>query len=110
MFHELRTYHCQPGKLRAERDRMEAAALKFFPRHGIRSLGYWTVLVGESDHDIHYILEWESMSERDAKWKAFASDPEWMSLFAESERNGPLLTSITNVFLKPLVFGEGRKK
>ena len=109
MFHELRIYHCQPGKLKTELDRMREAARKLFPQHGIKAVGYWTVMVGPSDHDIYYMLEWVSLEERSAKWKAFGADPKWIELFKESEQNGTLLTSITNIFLKPLAFGEAKK-
>lgn len=102
MFHELRTYRCRPGKVADELRRMKHAAKTLFPRHGMKALGYWTVLVGPCDHDLYYILEWESLEERTAKWKAFLADPEWVDLFAASEKNGPLLASISNVFLKPI--------
>ena len=104
MFHELRIYHCQPGKLKAELARLEEAARFFFPRLGIKAIGYWSVLVGDSNHDLYYILEWQSLEEREEKWAAFVSDPEWARVRDLSEADGTLLTSITNLLLKPLDF------
>ena len=108
MFHELRIYHCQPGKLKAELTRLEEAARIFFPRFGIKAIGYWSVMVGDNNHDLYYILEWQSLEERNEKWAAFASDPEWIRVRDLSEANGTLLTSITNLLLKPLDFTQGQ--
>ena len=44
------------------------------------------------------------MAQRDAAWAAFASDPEWQKVRAESEVNGPLLSHLENRILKPTDF------
>lgn len=73
--------------------------------HGIRQAGFWTVLVGEGgNQDLHYLLAWESLAERETKWNKFASDPEWLAKRTESERDGPIVASITNMFLQPTAF------
>ena len=105
MIHELRIYRCQPGKLKAELARLEEAARVFFPRHGIKAVGYWSVLVGENNHELYYILEWPSFEERERKWAAFVADPDWARVRDASEADGTLLTSIANLLLKPLPFG-----
>ena len=56
------------------------------------------------NQDLHYLLAWESLAEREKKWNAFATDPEWLSKRAESERDGPLVASIKNMFLQPTSF------
>ena len=104
MIHELRVYHCAPGKLPEVLKRFDTITLGLFERHGIRQAGFWTVLVGESNHDLYYLLAWESLAEREEKWNAFQADPEWISKRGETERNGPLVTSITNAFLQPAAF------
>ena len=45
-----------------------------------------------------------SGAEREKKWAAFGSDPEWLSKRAESERDGPIVASIKNMFLQPTSF------
>jgi hypothetical protein len=52
----------------------------------------------------HYLLAWESLAERETKWNKFATDPEWLSKRSESERDGPIVASITNMFLQPTAF------
>lgn len=104
MIHELRVYHCLPGRLPEVVRRFDTITLKLWEKHGIRQAGFWTTLVGESNSDLIYMLAWDSMAEREAKWNAFASDPEWLEKRAETEQNGPLISSISNQFLQPTPF------
>jgi hypothetical protein len=104
MIHELRVYHCVSGRLPALLKRFETTTLALWQRHGIRQAGFWTVAIGESNQDLVYLLEWESLAERETKWGAFMSDPEWLAKRAESERDGPIVASITNSILQPTSF------
>ena len=47
---------------------------------------------------------YESMADREKKWGAFSSDPEWHAKRAETEKNGPLVMTFSNQFLKPTSF------
>lgn len=78
MIHELRVFHCVPGRLPALLKRFETDTLRLFEKHGIRQLGFWTVAIGESNNDLFLILQWESLAEREQKFGAFAKDPEWL--------------------------------
>ncbi len=104
MLHELRIYHCAPGRLPALLKRFETITLGIWQRHGIRQAGFWTVEIGPSNHDLYYLLEWQSLAERDQKWSAFIADPEWLAKRAETERDGPIITSFSNLILKPTGF------
>jgi NIPSNAP len=106
MIYEMRNYHCLPGKLPDLNKRFETATLKMWERHGIRPIGFWTVLVGESNQDLIYLLEWKDMAERERIWNAFQSDPEWVAKRAETEKNGPIISSITNAFLAPTAYSK----
>ena len=91
MLHELRIYHCLPGRLPALNRRFESVTLKLWERHGIRQVGFWTVAVGPSNQALYYLLEWESLAEREKRWDAFAADPEWLGKRAESEKDLSLI-------------------
>jgi hypothetical protein len=65
MIHELRIYHCVPGRLPALLKRFETVALAAWERHGIRQAGFWTVTVGPSNQDLYYLLAWDSLAARD---------------------------------------------
>ncbi len=104
MIHELRIYHCLPGRLPVLLKRFETITLELWRRHGIRQAGFWTVAIGDSNQDLYYLLEWKSLAEREEKWTAFMSDPEWLAKRAESEKDGPILASISNLILQPTTF------
>jgi hypothetical protein len=104
MIYELRVYSCVPGRLPDLLKRFEGATLAIWARHGIRQAGFWTTLIGPSSHDLTYMLAWESMAEREAKWTTFQADPEWIQKRAASEANGPILANVASSFLQPTSF------
>lgn len=108
MIYELRIYHAMPGKLPALINRFANTTLRLFERHGIQQAGFWTVAVGESNQDLVYMLQWESLADRDKKFAAFQSDPEWIEARRKSEENGPLVASIANSILTPTAFSAAR--
>ena len=104
MIYELRVYRSMPGKMPALLRRFEDRTLKIWERIGIRPVGFWTTLIGESNQQLTYMLAWENMAEREKLWNAFAADAEWAKVAAESEREGPLVQNIANELLRPTVF------
>lgn len=104
MIYEMRVYHCLPGRLPALLNRFETITLDFFAKHGIRQAGFWTTLIGESNQSLTYLLAWESLAEREEKWNTFAGDPEWLAKRAETEKDAPIVASISNQFLAPTSF------
>ncbi len=104
MLHELRVYHAAPGKLPALLNRFETVTLKIWERFGIRQAGFWTVYLGDNNHDLYYLLEWESLAERQEKWDQFQKDPEWLEKRAITEADGPLLTHLSSSILQPTSF------
>ena len=104
MIYELRIYTCLPGRLPALLKRFETATLGIWARHGIKQAGFWTVLVGENSNDLVYLLKWRSMADREKRWNAFAADPEWAEKRAASEKDGPIVASVSNSFLAPTAF------
>lgn len=108
MIHELRIYHCVPGRLPDLLKRFETITLALWQKHGIRQAGFWTTLIGDSNMDLTYLLAWESLAEREAKWAAFQSDPEWIAKRAETEKNGQIVASVANQILLPTTFSAVR--
>ena len=104
MVYELRIYHCVPGCLPKVLDRFENVVFDFWNKYGIKQVGFWTTLIGESNQDITYMLQWDSLADREAKWAAFQSDPEWIKKRAATEPNGPLVLSYSNSILGTTAF------
>jgi hypothetical protein len=105
MIHELRIYEASPGRLGDLHRRFVDITLGVWSRLGIRPIGFWTTLVGPSNNALHYLLEWENMSERDLKWTRFMTDPEWIARKAETERDGVLVIRAENLILAPTDYG-----
>ena len=104
MIYELRIYQCIPGKLPALLKRFETKTLDIWKKHGIRPTGFWTVLIGDGNNDLHYLLAWELLAEREQKWNAFQADPEWHKARDESEKDGLIIANIKTAFLRPTAF------
>ncbi|HEY0205669.1 MAG TPA: NIPSNAP family protein [Acetobacteraceae bacterium] len=104
MIYELRIYRCLPGRLPALLQRFETITLGLWERHGIRPAGFWTTVIGESNQDLTYMLAWDSLAERETKWAAFQTDPEWIEKRAGTERDGQIVGNITSSLLQPTGF------
>jgi hypothetical protein len=104
MIYEMRSYRAMPGRMPDLLKRFDTITLKLFEKHGIKQAGFWTTEVGESNHNLMYLIAYESMADREKKWGAFSTDPEWISKRAETEKNGPLVQTFSNQFLKPTSF------
>ncbi|WOH78470.1 NIPSNAP family protein [Bradyrhizobium sp. BEA-2-5] len=104
MIYETRVYRCVPGRLPALLKRFETATLKIWERHGIKQAGFFTTLIGESNQELTYFLAWESLAEREKKWGAFMTDPEWIEARAKSEADGQIVLTIENQLLVPTAF------
>jgi hypothetical protein len=102
MIYELRVYHCVPGRRPAEA--FDTLTLPLWEKHRIRQAGFWTVAIGSSNQDLYYLLQWETLEERTQKFGAFGADPEWISARAETEKNGPIIASVSNTILQPTSF------
>ena len=104
MIYEHRHYSCIPGRLPALLKRFETQTLGMWKKHGINQAGFWTVLIGDGNNDLHYMLVWDSLADREKKWTAFQADPEWHKARAESEKDGPILANVKSTMLQPTAF------
>src|ERR1700719_1757095 len=101
MIYEMRVYRCVPGRLPALLKRFETITLKLWEKHGIKQAGSFTTLVGESNQELTYFLAWESLGEREKKWTAFQSDPDWIAAGAQPEADGQIVCNIVRQLLVP---------
>ena len=99
MLYESRIYNAMPGKLPALNDRFASHTVGFFKKHGIGMLGFWTDEIGTSNR-LTYILTFENMADREARWAAFQADPDWHQARAGTEGEGPLVATVENTFMR----------
>ncbi len=104
MIYELRVYKCVPGRLPALLNRFANITLKLWEKHGIRQIAFWTPMIGDNNQDLYYIIAWENLAEREKRWGAFMGDPDWIRIKAETEKDGPLYSHITNMILSPTAY------
>jgi hypothetical protein len=104
MIYELRVYQPVPGRMPNLLARFRDETVRIWEKHGIHPIGFWTTLVGDSSNELTYILQWESLADREAKWTAFLNDPAWHKARDDSERDGPIVASIKNQILTPTAF------
>lgn len=95
---ELRVYHPNPGKLDALNARFRDHTLAIFEKHGMEHVGYW-VTEGD-DAKLVYIIAFDSKEARGNAWKAFSEDPEWKAVFAESRKDGALVSKVDSTLMR----------
>ena len=61
--------------------------------------------IGErSFGELVYTLAFADLADMDARWMAFAQDPEWIAAEAASEADGPLIATLRRRVLDPSPF------
>ena len=104
---ELRTYTATPKNLPKLLARFRDHTLDLFKRHGMTSVGYWTLDAGQpgADDTLVYMLAHKSKEARDASFKTFAADPDWQAAKTASEKDaGGSLTvkdGVKSVLMSP---------
>jgi hypothetical protein len=99
MLYELRIYDAMPGKLENLNGRFANHTIDFFKNHGIGIVGFWTEVIGTSNR-LTYILSFDDMGDREEKWNAFQADKGWQQTRTDTEKDGPLVASVQNSFLR----------
>jgi hypothetical protein len=104
MLYELRVYDAVPGKMPALLQRFDKITLKVWKKHGIKPVGFWTTVIGESNQKLYYMLKWDSLADREQKWNTFQADEEWIRKRAGTEKDGPLVATFSNTIIQPTSF------
>lgn len=104
LIYEIRVYEAAEGRAEAMRRRfLDVVAVKFFPRHGIEVVGAFTTAV--EDGRLTYMTRFPDEDSRKKAWAAFKADPEWVSVKATSEADGPLMKNQVISVLSPAAPG-----
>jgi len=96
---EIRTYTTAEGRLDALHKRFREHTNKLFVKHGMTLVGYWTP--ADKPETLVYILAYPNMAGREKSWKGFMGDPVWKKAWADSKKDGPIVTKVVKQFLKP---------
>jgi hypothetical protein len=97
---EIRTYTSPEGKLDELHQRFREHTLKFFERHGMTNIVYWTPQdPALARTTLVYVLSHKSRQAAAESWAAFSKDPEWQKVKAASEADGPIVSKVESLFL-----------
>lgn len=78
---ELRTYTVRaegPGSIDLLHSRFRDHTNRLFRKHGMEMIGFWHAT--NKPNTLVYVLAYKDRAARDASWKAFQSDPEWVKV------------------------------
>lgn len=119
--YEMRIYYPHEGKLEDLLTRFREHTTDLFEKHGFVNVAYWVTRPGESpsyatqiaplnegEQSLLYIVSFPNMEARNKSWEAFVNDPEWIRVYEESRKNGPLVREIDQLFMDPTDFSKLR--
>src|SRR5947208_9080154 len=90
MIYEYRAYYVMPGRMPDIQKRFAEVTMNLFKKHGIRVVGFWETVFGESN-ELVYICAYDDLAHRQRAWSAFMADPAWLAARKASETSAPLL-------------------
>lgn len=107
MVYELRTYHCEPGRLPNLLARFRNHTTALFEKHGIKNVGYWVPADGEAhENTLIYIVAHKDREAAKKSWDAFRQDPAWVKARTESEASGKIVGKVESVYMNPTDFSK----
>jgi hypothetical protein len=99
---ELRTYTAAPGRIDDLHARFRDHTLKLFEKHQMTVMWFWRPAdEQQAKRQLVYLLAFSSQEAALKSWKDFQADPQWKSVKAASEKDGPIVEKIDSVYLKP---------
>jgi hypothetical protein len=100
----LRTYTVKgegPGSIDLLHSRFREHTNRLFRKHGMTIVGFWQPTNAGMENTLIYLLAYKDRAARDAAWKAFGSDPEWVKVRTEMQVG----TAVQSVFMNSVDYG-----
>lgn len=105
---QMRTY--ESPSVQAHRRKVEmfhSGEFDIFKQAGFWQVFYGDMLIGPRLPNLTYMLSFPDLSEMNAKWKAFSSNPDWKKLSGSSKYNyEAIVSNITNLVLNPTSYSQ----
>lgn len=104
---ELRTYESHSIKAAKKKIEMfnEGGEIKIFLKTGFHPVFYGETLIGTRIPNLTYMLVFDDLADRDAKWKVFGGDPDWKELRSKPEYKDTV-SNITDIILRPTSYSQ----
>ncbi|HWF40169.1 MAG TPA: NIPSNAP family protein [Candidatus Acidoferrales bacterium] len=105
---ELRTYESGTNQDHWRKiEQMSSGESDVFTKAGIPQVFYGDTLVGPRLPNLTYMICFNSLSERDAKWDAFRASPDWKALSTNPRYAfEDIVSNITNIMLAPTPYSQ----
>ncbi len=104
---ELRTYESHSIKASKKKIEMfnEGREIDIFKKTGLAPVFFGETLVGPQMPNLTYMLVFDDLTDRDAKWKVFGSDPEWKKISGDPQYKDTV-SNITDIILRPTPYSQ----
>jgi NIPSNAP len=99
---EMRTYKTLPGKMPDLMARFRNHTTKLFAKHGMTNVAYWSV--EDDENTLIYILSHASEEAGKNSFNTFRTDPDWVTVRDNSEKNGKVVEKVVSVYMKATDF------
>ena len=105
---ELRTYESPTHQDHLRKvDMFNNGEFDVFEKAGFWQVFYGDTLIGSRLPNLTYMLGFEDLADRNKKWEAFRSAPEWKKLSSSPRYTfEDIVSNITNVILKPAPYSQ----
>jgi hypothetical protein len=104
---ELRIYESHGIKAAKKKIEMfnEGGEIKVFLKTGLKPVFFGETLIGPKMPNLTYMLVFDDLADRDAKWKVFGGDPEWKKLSGDPQYKDTV-SNITDIILRPTSYSQ----
>lgn len=104
---ELRIYESHSVKMNKRKIQMfnEGGEIAIFKKTGLSPVLFGETIIGPNMPNLHYMLAFKDMADRDQKWQVFRDDPDWKKLSADPTYRDTV-SNITDLILKPTNYSQ----
>jgi hypothetical protein len=103
---ELRTYESHNERTgRQKIEMINSGEVEYFRRSGAIPVFFGESVFGDGLPSLSYMLVFPDIAVRDAGWKAFGKDPDWVKMSAEP-RYKDLVSNISDLILRPTAYSQ----
>ena len=98
---ELRIYSVLPGRMDAMNARFKNHTNALLMKHHMSLIGFWQPQGEDASKKLYYLVAHKNRNEAVTNWNAFVNDPDWKKAKADSEKDGPIVSKVENIWLDP---------
>jgi hypothetical protein len=104
---ELRIYESHSAKASKKKIEMfnEGGEIGIFKKTGLNPVLFGEAIIGPNLPNLHYMLAFKDMVDRDQRWQVFRDSPDWKKLSADPAYKDTV-SNITDLILKPTDYSQ----